>query len=73
MNLDNGAFEHLAFSPVNLQTVLLSDVGDPDENLFKKSLADLDTKYFFPETLPGCLQSTTNKKFSMLHLNILSL
>ena len=52
MNPDNSAFENLAFNPVNLETVLLSEVADPDERLFKESLADLDTKYFFPETLP---------------------
>ena len=51
MDPDNSAFENLAFNPVNLQTVLLSEVVDPDENLFKESLADLDTKYLFPETL----------------------
>ena len=44
MNLDNSAFENLAFDPVNLETVLLNEVVDPDENLFKESLADLDTK-----------------------------
>ena len=44
MNLDNSAFENLAFDPVNLETVLLSEVEDPDENLFRESLADLDTK-----------------------------
>ena len=50
MNPDDSAFENLAFNPVNLVTVLLSDVVDPDENLFKESLADLDTKYFISET-----------------------
>ena len=50
MNPENSAFENLAFNPVNLETVLLSEVVDPDENLFEKSLADLGTKYFFPET-----------------------
>ena len=73
MNPDNSAFENLAFNPVNLETVLLSEVVDPDENLFKESLADLDTKYFFPETLPDYFQNTTNKDFSILHLNIRSL
>ena len=51
MHPDN-AFENLTFNPLNLEIVLLSEVVDPDENLFKKSLADSDTKYFFPETLP---------------------
>ena len=59
MDPDNSAFENLAFNPVNLQTVLLSEVVDPDENLFKESLADLDTKYLFPETL----------RFFLSHLN----
>ena len=52
---------------------MLSEVVDPDENLFKESLADLDTKYFFPETLPDYFQNTTNKDFSILYLNIRSL
>ena len=43
MNPDNSAFENLAFNPVNLETVLLSEVVDPNENLFKESLTDLDT------------------------------
>ena len=70
MNPDNSAFENLAFNPVNLVTVLLSDVVDPDENLFKESLADLDTKYFISETLSDYFQNTNNKDFSILHLNI---
>ena len=41
MNPDNSAFEN--FNPVNLETVLLSEVVDPNENLFKESLTDLDT------------------------------
>ena len=72
MNPENSAFENLAFNPVNLETVLLSEVVDPDENLFEKSLADLGTKYFFPETLPDYFQNN-NKDFSILHLNIRSL
>ena len=40
MNPDNSAFENLVFNPVNLETVLLSEAVDPDENLFKESLAD---------------------------------
>ena len=67
MNPDNSTFENLAFNPVNLEIVLLK------ENLFKESLTDLDTKYFFPETLPDYFQRTTNKNFSILHLNIRSL
>ena len=43
MNPDIPAFENLAFNQVNLETVLLSEVVDLDENLFKWSLADLDT------------------------------
>ena len=42
MNSDNSAFENIAFNPVNLETVLLSEVVDPDENLFKESLDNLD-------------------------------
>ena len=68
MHPDN-AFENLAFNPLNLEIVLLSEVADPDENLFKKSLADSDTKYFFPETLPDYFQNI----FSILDLNIQSL
>ena len=66
MHPDN-AFENLAFKPLNLEIVLLSEVVDPDESLFKKSLADLDTKYFFPETLPDYFQNN-NLDFSILHL-----
>ena len=44
MNPDNSAFENVAFNLVNLENILLSEVVDPDENLFKESLADLDTK-----------------------------
>ena len=51
---------------------LLSQAEDPDENFFKKSFADLDIKYLFLETLPDYFQST-NKDFSILHLNIRSL
>ena len=69
MNPDIPAFENLAFNQVNLETVLLSEVVDLDENLFKWSLADLDTKYFFPETLPDYFQNI----FSILDLNIQSL
>ena len=68
MHPDN-AFENLAFNPLNLEIVLLSKVVDPDENLLKKSLADLDTKYFFPETLPDYFQNI----FCILDLNIQSL
>ena len=52
MNPDNSAFENLAFNPVNLQIILLSEIVDPVEKLFKECLAGLDTKYFFSETLP---------------------
>ena len=52
---------------------LLSQAEDPDENFFKKSFADLDIKYLFLETLPDYFQSTNNKEFSILHLNIRSL
>ena len=68
MHPDN-AFENLTFNPLNLEIVLLSEVVDPDENLFKKSFADSDTKYFFPETLPDYFQNI----FSILDLNIQSL
>ena len=30
MNPENSAFENLAFNPVNLETVLLSEVVDPE-------------------------------------------
>ena len=73
MNPDNSAFENLALNPVNLETALLSEVVDPNENLFKEFLADLDTKFFFPETLPDYFQNITNKDFSILHLNNRSL
>ena len=56
MNLDTTAFENLAFNQLNLETVLLSEVVDLDENLFKLPLVDLDTKYFSPETLPDYFQ-----------------
>ena len=52
---------------------MLSEVVDPEENLFKESLADLDAKQFFPEVLPNYFQNTTNKYFSILNLNIRSL
>ena len=35
MNPDIPAFENLASNQVNLETVLLSEVVDLDENLFK--------------------------------------
>ena len=70
MNPDNSAFENLAFNPVNLETVLLNEEVDPDENLFKESLADSDTKYFFPGPFPDYFQNSNNKDFSILHLNI---
>ena len=70
MNPDKSVFENLAFNLVNLEIVLLSEVVDPDENLFKESLANLDTKYFFPETLPEYFQNTNNENFSILYLNI---
>ena len=38
MNPDSSAFENLAFNPVNLETVLLSEVVDPDENYLKNLL-----------------------------------
>ena len=62
MNTDNSTLENLAFNPRNLETVLLSEVVDSDENLFKESVTDLDTKCFFPETLPNYFQNTTNNK-----------
>ena len=56
MNPDTTAFENLAFNQLNLETVLLSEVVDLDENLFKLPLADLDTEYFSSETLPDYFQ-----------------
>ena len=56
MNPDTTAFEKLAFNQLNLETVLLSEVVDLDENLFKLPLADLDTEYFSSETLPDYFQ-----------------
>ena len=38
-------------------------IGDPDENLFRESLADLDTKYSFPETLSDYFQRLIIKFF----------
>ena len=49
------------------------EVRDSDENLLKESLADLDTKCFFSETLSYYFQITNHKDFSILHLNIRSL
>ena len=46
MKPDNSVFEILAFNPENLETVLLSKVVDPEENLFKESLADLQNICF---------------------------
>ena len=43
MNPDNSAFENLAFNPVDIKNVLLIEVGDFYENLFKEPLVDLDT------------------------------
>ena len=63
MNPEDSVFENLAFNPVNLETVLLSEVQD--KNLFKESLADLGTKYFFPETF--------SDHFHILYLNVRSL
>ena len=57
---------------MNLGTVLLREVVDLDENLLKESFADLDTKFFFLETLPDYLQKN-NKNFYILYLNIRSL
>ena len=51
------SFEKLSF--FSLETVLLSEVIDPDENLFKESFADLDTRLsLFSETLPDYFQIT---------------
>lgn len=73
MNPDNSAFENLAFNPVDIKNVLLIEVGDFYENLFKEPLVDLDTKYLYPQTLSDYFQSNTNKDFSVLNLNIRSL
>ena len=48
MNPGNSAFENLAFNPVDIKNVLLIEVGDFYENLFKEPLVDLDTKYLYP-------------------------
>ena len=53
MNSHKGAFENVAFNQVNLEIVLLKEIVDSDKNLFKKYLANLETIYFFPETLPN--------------------
>ena len=63
LNSNNSAFENLAFNPVNLGTILLSDITVPDENLCSESLAHLDTKYFFPETLPVYFQDNNKKSY----------
>ena len=70
MNPDISSFENLVFNLVNVETVLLSEVENSDGNFFKESLADLDTNYFFSEKLADYLQSTSNKSFFILHLNI---
>ena len=46
MNPDNSTFENLAFNSLNLETVLLGEVEDPDENSCKEFLADYDTHIF---------------------------
>ena len=66
MNPYKSAFKNLAFTLGNLETVLPSEEVDPDGNLFKESFADLDTKCFFPETLPVYFQNNTNKDFFFL-------
>ena len=71
MNSHKGAFENVAFNQVNLEIVLLKEIVDSDKNLFKKYLANLETIYFFPETLPNYFQNN-NKGFSILLLNIQS-
>ena len=53
MNPDNSAFVKL----------LLGEVRDSNENIFREYLADLHKRYFFPETLPEYFQSTTKKYF----------
>ena len=40
MNLDNGAFESLAFNLENLETILLSKVRNFNEKLFNDSVAE---------------------------------
>ena len=55
-----------------METVLLNEGEDPDEKLFRESLADLDTKFSFPETLPDYFQSTNNN-FSIIYLKIRNL
>ena len=69
----NPSFENLVFNPINLETVSLNADVDPDENLLKDSLADLNTKYFCPENVLDLLKNTDKKAFSVLHLNIRSL
>ena len=38
MNSDNNVFENLAFNLVNLETVILSEIVDPDETYSKNHL-----------------------------------
>ena len=69
MNPDNSAFKTLAFNLANLETFLLSEIVDPDENFFKECLPDLDTKYFSFEMLPDYFQNTNNKDFTFEYTN----
>ena len=71
MNCHKSVFENVVFNQVNLEIVLLRKIVDSDKNLFKKYLANLETIYFFPETLPNYFQNN-NKGFSVLLLNIQS-
>ena len=45
--------------------ILRLKVVDPDENLYKEFLADLDAKYFFPENISfrDYFQNTNNIDF----------
>ena len=38
MNPDNNVFENLAFNLVNLETVILNEIVDPDETYSKNHL-----------------------------------
>ena len=43
--------------------MLLNEAEYLDKNLFKASLANLDMKYFFPETLLDYFQRTASTKY----------
>ena len=72
MSFDKNNFEKLRFDPFGVDSVLLNNINDLDENIFN-NLSQIDSVFYTAEEAATSFKKINDKAFSVLHLNLRSL